>query len=69
MRPALADAAPTGSQAIPVPTTEERRARDAALLEKLEILLELELLEDWDPEQDMPIPATSAEDASVEDPE
>ncbi len=33
-------------------------APHAALLGKLEILLELELLEDWDPGADLPIPVT-----------
>ncbi len=35
-------------------------APDAALLGKLESLLELELLEDWDPGADLPIPVTPA---------
>ena len=47
---ALGAAAPNGGANAP----------DAALLGKLEILLELELLEGWDPGADLPIPVNPA---------
>lgn len=46
------EASPTAS----APAGEELSAEDRAILAHLELLLDLELLEDWDPDQDLPIP-------------
>lgn len=35
---------------------DELSAEDRAILAHLELLLDLELLESWDPDQDLPIP-------------
>ena len=37
------------------PTPAELSAEDRALLEQLDLLLELELLEAWDPDENLPI--------------
>ena len=56
MAPAKAD------PAAQHPKREVLRPDDVALLEQLEMLLELELLEDWDPDEDLPIPADLKDD-------
>ncbi len=63
LRGLLADGSPSSTSEAPVPVTDPATngpaLDDAALLENLEMLLELELLEDWDPEADLPIPVAS----------
>ena len=69
--PVFAEAgpAPAAKTPLPEPPAEGANARDAALLEQLEILLEIELLEDWDPEADMPIPVTPGPARAKRDPQ
>ena len=43
------------------PTLPNLSPEDRALLEHLELLLELELLETWDPEENLPIPLSESE--------
>ncbi len=68
--PVFADAAPAPAAETPLPETPAggANARDAALLEQLEILLDLELLEGWDPEADLPIPVTPGPVRAKRDP-
>jgi hypothetical protein len=53
-RPARAqtDEAPSGAE----PGNPELTEEDAQLLREIDLLLEWELLRDWDPEENLPIP-------------
>jgi hypothetical protein len=42
--------------AEPEPEPEGVSARDLELIEDLDLLLELELLQDWEPGEDLPLP-------------
>jgi len=66
----LAAAAPPGetpprdssSDASSDTTSDERSDEDTALLQKLDLLVDLALLEEWDPSEDLPIPLPDATD-------
>ncbi len=58
LRGTLADVAP----AVPAPKrpAPDLTAEDEKVLDALEMLLDLDLLEGWDPEEDLPIPVKPA---------
>ncbi len=54
--PAWADEAPPAQE-----TSAELLPEDGEILEVLELLIDLELLQSWDPGEDLPIPVSAEE--------
>ena len=58
LRGTLADVAPP--VAAPKKPAPDLTAEDEKVLDAVEMLLDLDLLEGWDPEEDLPIPVKAA---------
>lgn len=54
---------------VPPPPREELSAEDRALLDVVDLLWEMPLLEEWDPEEDAPDPIVAAPPPSSKGPD